>query len=293
MLIAHVTDFHVLEANLGSRRSIDRARLRLLSNGRPVDPLDRRRRVEAALEKVRAAQPDHVCITGDLTEDGSDGQFEELASILAGSGLSPARVTLVPGNHDAYTYPDGTRALMGVSFSVAEGERVALLGPNGAGKTTLLLVLIGIVEAQSGEVRVGGVTLEPETYPEVRRRIGVVFQDPDDQLFMPTVWRDVAFGPANLGLPAEEVESRTKEALAAVGMEEQADRAPHHLSGGEARRAAIATMRSAKRSARRAIARASATVMSVSVLMSGSFQRDPNSVQRPATSERGPEVLTG
>ncbi len=142
----------------------------------------------------------------------------------------------------AYTYPDGTRALMGVSFSVAEGERVALLGPNGAGKTTLLLALIGIVEAQSGEVRVGGVTLEPETYPEVRRRIGVVFQDPDDQLFMPTVWRDVAFGPANLGLPAEEVESRTKEALAAVGLEEQADRAPHHLSGGEARRAAIATV---------------------------------------------------
>lgn len=142
----------------------------------------------------------------------------------------------------AYTYPDGTEALRGVTFSVAEGERVALLGPNGAGKTTLLLALIGIVRAQRGEVRVGGVSLSPETYPEVRRRIGIVFQDPDDQLFMPTVWRDVAFGPANLGLPDEEVEARTREALAAVDMDEQAGRAPHHLSGGEARRAAIATV---------------------------------------------------
>lgn len=142
----------------------------------------------------------------------------------------------------AYTYPDGTRALMGVSFSVAEGERVALLGPNGAGKTTLLLVLIGIVEAQSGEVRVGGVTLEPETYPEVRRRIGVVFQDPDDQLFMPTVGDDVAFGPANLGWRGADLDARVAAALATVGLADVADRAPHHLSFGQRRRAAIATV---------------------------------------------------
>lgn len=126
MLIAHVTDFHVLEANFGLRRTLERARLKLLSNGRPVDPSDRRRRVEAALEKVRLAEPDHVCITGDLTEDGSDGQFEELAEILAGSGLDPARVTLVPGNHDAYTYPDGlARALAG---PLAEYRESSTLG---------------------------------------------------------------------------------------------------------------------------------------------------------------------
>lgn len=142
----------------------------------------------------------------------------------------------------AFTYPDGTEALKGVTFSVGQGERVALLGPNGAGKTTLLLALIGIVEAQQGLVRVGGVALEEKTLPEVRRRIGIVFQDPDDQLFMPTVRRDVAFGPANLGLSPEEVAARTMAALAAVGMEAQADRAPHHLSGGEARRAAIASV---------------------------------------------------
>jgi Icc protein len=126
MLIAHVTDFHVIEENVGARARGDRFRLRLLANGRPVDPKDRRSRVAAALELVRARAPDHVVITGDLTEDGSDAQFEELAEILRASGLSPSRVTLVPGNHDAYTYPDGlARALAG---PLAEYRETSSLG---------------------------------------------------------------------------------------------------------------------------------------------------------------------
>lgn len=142
----------------------------------------------------------------------------------------------------SFAYPDGTEALGGVDLTLGAGEKVALLGPNGAGKTTLLLALIGILMAQAGEVVVGGVTLTPDSLIEVRRRIGIVFQDPDDQLFMPSVARDVAFGPANLGLEAEEVERRTRRALAAVGLEGFGGRAPHHLSGGEARRAALATV---------------------------------------------------
>ena len=141
----------------------------------------------------------------------------------------------------AFTYPDGTEALRGIDLEITAGERVALLGPNGAGKTTLLLALIDILPAQRGRVEVGGVTLGPETRAEVRRRIGLVFQDPDDQLFMPTVARDVAFGPTNLGLGPDEVEQRTRSALGAVGLREFGARAPHHLSGGEARRAALAT----------------------------------------------------
>jgi Icc protein len=114
MLIAHVTDFHLLETGAGHRRGASRARLAFLSNGRPIDPKNRRQRAVDALIKVREAAPDHVCITGDLTEDGTDAQFEVLAEVLAASGLDPSRVTLVPGNHDAYTYPDGlARALAG------------------------------------------------------------------------------------------------------------------------------------------------------------------------------------
>ena len=141
-----------------------------------------------------------------------------------------------------FTYPDGTRALNGVDLEVEEGERVALLGPNGAGKTTLLLALIGILRPQQGVVEVAGLTLGDETLSEIRRRIGIVFQDPDDQLFMPTVERDVAFGPANLGLGPDEVAERTRAALTAVDMAGAVGRAPHHLSGGEARRVALATV---------------------------------------------------
>ncbi len=141
-----------------------------------------------------------------------------------------------------YTYPDGREALRGIDLEVGVGQKVAILGPNGAGKTTLALHLNGIHEALAGTVTVGSLELRPESVGEIRRRVGLVFQDPDDQLFMPTVAADVAFGPANLGLVGEELEARVAEALAAVEALSLADRAPHHLSGGERRRVAIATV---------------------------------------------------
>lgn len=141
-----------------------------------------------------------------------------------------------------FSYPDGTAVLAGVSLEVQPGERVALLGPNGAGKTTLLLHLIGILGGGEGTVSVGGLELTDFSLKEIRRRVGLVFQDPDDQLFMPTVYEDVAFGPANFGFDGESLEAQVRSALASVGMEGSEDRAPHHLSGGERRRVALATV---------------------------------------------------
>jgi len=142
----------------------------------------------------------------------------------------------------AYAYPDGHQALYGVDLHVHEGERVALLGPNGAGKTTLVLHLNGILEAGAGSVSVSGMPVTKQNLAEVRRRVGVVFQDPDDQLFMPTVRDDVAFGPANLGLSGVALDARVHEALDKVGMADFADRPPHHLSFGQRRRVAVATV---------------------------------------------------
>ncbi|HEU5152810.1 MAG TPA: ABC transporter ATP-binding protein [Iamia sp.] len=141
-----------------------------------------------------------------------------------------------------YAYPDGRRALDGVDLTVAPGERVAVLGPNGAGKTTLVLHLNGTLTAESGTIAVGGVTVGKATLRDVRRRVGLVFQDPDDQLFMPTVYDDVAFGPANLGLRHDALTARVEAALAAVGLPGVGERAPHHLSLGQKRRAAVATV---------------------------------------------------
>jgi len=149
----------------------------------------------------------------------------------------------VAGLH--FAYPDGRVALAGVDLTVARGERVALLGPNGAGKTTLVLHLNGILHGGAGTVEVGGLRVDPAdraAVAEVRRRVGIVFQDPDDQLFMPTVAEDVAFGPANLGLRGAELAERVDEALAAVGMAEHRDQVPHHLSFGQRRRVAVATV---------------------------------------------------
>jgi cobalt/nickel transport system ATP-binding protein len=141
-----------------------------------------------------------------------------------------------------FAYPDGRTALRGVDLTVGAGERVAILGPNGAGKTTLVLHLNGIYLPTAGEVHVSGLRSCEANLREIRRRVGVVFQDPDDQLFMATVGQDVAFGPANLGFRGQELENRVGTALAAVGMTHAAQRAPHHLSFGERRRAAIATV---------------------------------------------------
>ncbi|WP_338779843.1 ABC transporter ATP-binding protein [Streptomyces sp. DG1A-41] len=142
----------------------------------------------------------------------------------------------------AFAYPDGHQALFGVDFSVARGERVALLGPNGAGKTTLVLHLNGILTGGTGTVKVAGLPVGKQHMAEIRRRVGIVFQDPDDQLFMPTVREDVAFGPAAAGLKGPELEKRVDRALERVGMAEFKDRPPHHLSFGQRRRVAVATV---------------------------------------------------
>ncbi len=142
----------------------------------------------------------------------------------------------------AFAYPDGLQALFGVDLAVARGERVALLGPNGAGKTTLILHLNGVLTAGAGCVHVGGLEVAKANLREIRRRVALVFQDPDDQLFMPTVREDVAFGPANLGVGGAELEARVGAALDAVGMAEYVGRPPHHLSFGQRRRVAIATV---------------------------------------------------
>lgn len=140
----------------------------------------------------------------------------------------------------SFSHPDGTVALDHVGLHIHEGESVALLGPNGAGKTSLVLHLNGIHAAQHGSVSVAGIPLGPDTVGDVRRRVGLVFQDPDDQLFMPTVRRDVGFGPYNLGLRDDELDRRVDAALAAVDIADLADRPPNHLSFGQRRRAAIA-----------------------------------------------------
>ena len=141
-----------------------------------------------------------------------------------------------------FRYPDGTEALKGVSFLITHGESVGIVGANGAGKSTLLLHMNGHLLPTSGGVTIGEVPLRKETRPEIRRKVGVVFQNPDDQLFMPTVFDDVAFGPLNLGLTQEEVRERVAEALAIVGKEGFEERAPYHLSDGEKRAIAIATV---------------------------------------------------
>jgi cobalt/nickel transport system ATP-binding protein len=142
----------------------------------------------------------------------------------------------------AYAYPDGHQALYGVDLHVHRGERVALLGPNGAGKTTLVLHLNGILQAGAGSVSVSGLPVVKDNLREIRRRVGIVFQDPDDQLFMGTVRQDVAFGPANLGVKGAELERRVLAALDLVGMADFVDRPPHHLSFGQRRRVAVATV---------------------------------------------------
>ncbi|MDA3936170.1 MAG: ATP-binding cassette domain-containing protein [Actinomycetota bacterium] len=141
-----------------------------------------------------------------------------------------------------YAYPDGTHALNGVNLSIARGERVALLGPNGAGKSTLILHINGIVRASSGSVTINGTVLSDETVRGIRADVGLVFQDPDDQLFMTTVYDDVAFGPLNMGLNNDEVDRRVHEALHAVGLADSASRPGQHLSFGQKKRVALATV---------------------------------------------------
>ena len=142
----------------------------------------------------------------------------------------------------SYTYPDGTRALKNVNMEIFKGEKVAIMGPNGAGKSTLFSHFNGLTEPTSGYLELDGKKMEydKKTLLEIRQKVGIVFQDPNDQLFAPTVKEDVAFGPMNLGLDYEEVEKRVNEALELVGMKKFKDKTPHHLSGGQQKRVAIA-----------------------------------------------------
>jgi cobalt/nickel transport system ATP-binding protein len=141
-----------------------------------------------------------------------------------------------------FSYPDTTQALVNISFMIRHGESVAIVGANGAGKSTLLLHLNGYLTPTSGQVRVGDFPLTKDTLMEVRRTVGMVFQDPDDQLFMSTVYDDVAFGPLNLGLSNNEVHTRVKTALETVGIHDLKDRPSYRLSSGQKRRVAIATV---------------------------------------------------
>ncbi len=142
----------------------------------------------------------------------------------------------------AFDYPDGTAALSGVSFEIGHGEAVAVVGANGAGKSTLLMQLNGVLTPTRGSVRIGDVPVTRDTLAGIRRAVGMVFQDADDQLFMPSVRDDVAFGPVNMGLPPDEVDARVRDALERVGASELADRPPYRLSGGEKRAVVIATV---------------------------------------------------
>ena len=145
----------------------------------------------------------------------------------------------------AFAYPDGNQALFGVNLRVERGEFVAILGPNGAGKTTLVMHMNGIHPAEHGSVSVAGEVIDTNDKDLLRRirgKVGVVFQDPDDQLFMPTVGEDVAFGPYNMGIRGAELDAVVDIALKQVGMLEFKDRAPHHLSFGQRRRVAVATV---------------------------------------------------
>ena len=140
------------------------------------------------------------------------------------------------------TYPDGTKALDTVTFSIADGESVALVGANGAGKTTLMLTMVGVLPVASGTITVDGISLDKRTLSEIRRRVGMVFQNPDDQLFMPMVYDDITFGPRNYGLDEETVRKRADDALDKLGITHLKDRSSLKLSGGEKRMAAVATV---------------------------------------------------
>lgn len=149
---------------------------------------------------------------------------------------------IVEARNLRHVYPDGMIALRDVSFRITHGESVAIIGANGAGKSTLLQHLSGCLEATAGQIRIGDTPLTKSTLPDIRRTVGMVFQNPDDQLFMPTVFEDVAFGPLNLGLTGDDVDRRVTGALKQVGAAHLRTKPPYHLSGGEKKRVAIATV---------------------------------------------------
>ncbi len=180
---------------------------------------------------------------------------------------------LVEARDIAFTYPDGQAALNGVSFTIHHGESVALIGGNGAGKSTLLLHLNGVLTPTHGEVRIGDFPITRENLAEVRRTVGMIFQEADDQLFMPTVFDDVAFGLSHQGLAIADIETRVMQALETVGAAHLRDRPPYRLSGGE----------------KRAVAIAGVLVMQPSILV----MDEPSSSLDPAARRRLIKLLAG
>ncbi len=143
----------------------------------------------------------------------------------------------------SYRYPDGKEALKNISFEAKRGESIALMGPNGAGKTTLFLILNGLLEINAGNIFIFGNKIDgKKSIRNIRNKLGIVFQNPDDQLFCPTVFDDIAFGPLNYGLPIDEIKKRVKESLEAVDMSGFENRLSHHLSLGEKKRISLATI---------------------------------------------------
>ena len=140
-----------------------------------------------------------------------------------------------------FSYPSGVKAILGVTLNICKGERVALLGPNGSGKSTLILLMAGLLAPQKGAISVFGENVASKEFPKQRRRIGVVFQDPDDQLFTQSVIEDIEYGPKNLGLSETEIKQRSDEVLKIIGINHLKDRPPHRLSFGEKKKASLAT----------------------------------------------------
>ena len=164
------------------------------------------------------------------------------SGIVEAPGVRDAQAVAIRIKALAHRYPDGNNALCGVDLTIQSGQRVALVGPNGAGKSTLVRHLNGLLTPTAGRLFISGLEVVPANYTAVRRRVGFVFQDPNDQLFCPTVLDDVAFGPLHLGLPIEEVIERVQAALRRVGLPGFERRVPQRLSAGEKRLVAIATV---------------------------------------------------
>jgi cobalt/nickel transport system ATP-binding protein len=191
----------------------------------------------ALSSKVSPVTIDHP----DLSPWGDEARVpKEDPSSGNGRYIDSTPATLLVENL-SFSYPDGQMALRDVSLRIGYGEKVALVGPNGAGKSTLILHLNGILSGQ-GQVHVAGLSVTRPNLPTVRAKVGMVFQNPDDQLFSPTVFEDVAFGPLHMGLPEDEVRIRVDRALRQVGMSHYAERLSHHLSVGEKKRISIATV---------------------------------------------------
>jgi cobalt/nickel transport system ATP-binding protein len=182
---------------------------------------------------------DATRMTHSHAHDHGEGHVHDHPS---GAPLDADPVRWVEVEHLHYAYPDGFEALRGIDLVVARGEKLALVGPNGAGKSTFMLHLNGTNTPSHGSVRVGGLGVERANLGRVRAEVGLVFQDPDDQLFSPTVRDDVAFGPLHMGLPEPEIHARVERALAAVGMAGFERRLPHRLSLGQRKRVAMATV---------------------------------------------------